>query len=103
MGKRYGKLVRDRIPKIIEAEGGTAVTHVADAGEYAEKLSLKLMEESEEFAMNPSMEELADVLEVVEALIEHHGYHRASLVALMREKRERRGGFEGRIILDEVP
>lgn len=102
MGKKYGKLVRDGVPASIEAKGRNPVTHVADDEEFGEKLRFKLMEESEEFAASPSMEELADVLEVIEALITHHGYDRTTLVAVMREKRERRGGFDGRIILDEV-
>lgn len=102
MGKKYGKLVRDGVPASIEAKGQNPVTHVANDDEFGEKLCFKLMEESEEFAANPSMEELGDVLEVIESLIAYHGYNRATLVAVMREKRDRCGGFDRRIILDEV-
>ncbi len=102
MIKRHNKLVRDRVPELIEAKGETVAWHVATVEEYDEKLRFKLLEESEEFASNPCVEELADVLEVVEALIAHYGYDKVKVLEIMRLKREERGGFEERIILDEV-
>jgi predicted house-cleaning noncanonical NTP pyrophosphatase (MazG superfamily) len=98
---KYGKLVRDRIPDIIRANGTEPVTHTAAPQEYTDKLCAKLDEEVAEFKEAYSPEELADVLEVIYALAEHAGMTREELEALRAGKAEKRGGFSERIILDE--
>jgi predicted house-cleaning noncanonical NTP pyrophosphatase (MazG superfamily) len=102
MMRRYDKLVRDRIPDIIRAEGKTAVVRTADAEEYGRRLVEKLREEVEEFARDLNAEELADVLEVVRALCLHHGFDPASVEALRAEKEAARGGFGAKLILEEA-
>lgn len=98
---RYNKLVRDKIPKIIKQKGGTVVVHVAKRKEYWEKLKEKLREEVAEFNAKPSTEELADILEVVDAIIEFKKLSRAELKKVKKDKRRERGGFKKRIILEE--
>ena len=98
----YGKLVRDRIPEIIESRGGTTQSHEASVEEYREALRAKLVEEVDEFLESGEMEELADVLEVIHALTALHGTPREQLQLIQTKKRDERGGFEKRIILDET-
>ena len=94
-----GKLVRDRIPEIIRADGREPVTYTADAEEYAARLRAKLQEEVTEFlASEDDPEELADILEVLYALAEHGGTSREQLESLRAAKAEKRGGFASRII-----
>jgi predicted house-cleaning noncanonical NTP pyrophosphatase (MazG superfamily) len=87
------KLVRDRIPEIMRREGrGPAVERIGGS-RLREALKEKLVEESIELRDSPGTEELVDVLEVVDALIEHYGLDRAALEAERARKRAERGGF----------
>jgi predicted house-cleaning noncanonical NTP pyrophosphatase (MazG superfamily) len=99
---KYDKLVRDRIPEIIRKRGGVPLTHTADDPEYGQKLKEKLREEVKEFLEKDTAEELADILEVIEALCAFRGIDREELERLRRQKAAERGGFRGRVILDEV-
>ena len=101
---KYDKLVRDRIPESILKKGSTPVTHIAvDDAEYWRKLKEKLQEEVAEFLAEMNLEEeLADVLEVIDAICVFKGIDRAALASVQTKKREERGGFGGRIILDET-
>lgn len=99
---KYNKLVRDKIPGIIRAKGERPVTHVADETEYFEKLRQKLREEVEEFLKSGKPEELADILEVVYALGTTAGVTRGALEQLREAKAGERGGFDGRIVLEET-
>ncbi len=99
---RYNKLVRDRLPEIIEKEGNTPVTHIADDEEYWQRLKEKLKEEVNEFLKESNEEELADILEVIYAIREFKKISKEKLELLRKEKAKRRGGFKNRIILEEV-
>jgi predicted house-cleaning noncanonical NTP pyrophosphatase (MazG superfamily) len=95
----YGKLVRDKIPEIIRAEGLEPVIYTADAREYASRLRDKLQEEVAEFiASDNDPEELADILEVLYVLAEHAETSREQLEKLRAAKADKRGGFMKRII-----
>jgi predicted house-cleaning noncanonical NTP pyrophosphatase (MazG superfamily) len=102
MGEEYDKLVRDEIPEIIEANDETPVTHIADETEYERRLLDKLDEEVAEYSEEQSVEELADVLEVIHALREHHGITREELAQIKEEKASERGRFDDRIVLERV-
>ena len=97
----YHKLVRDKIPEYIRAKGGLPIFHVASEGEYWAKLVEKLKEETSEFAADPSLEELADVLEVVDAVLAHQPFIHTELLKIRKKKAEERGIFKDYIILDE--
>lgn len=99
---KYGKLVRDRIPEIIRQQGGVPITHRADDAEYEQKLKEKLQEEVEEFLGKGTVEELADILEVIEAFCTFQGIDRGELEQLRRQKASERGSFQRRVILDEI-
>lgn len=101
-GHRYNKLVRDRIPEIVEQNGEHAEIHIADHDEYTESLRDKLREEVEEFLRDNDESELADVLEVVRALSAAKGISFEELERIRKSKREERGGFDNRVILEET-
>ncbi|MBY6275846.1 nucleoside triphosphate pyrophosphohydrolase [Symbiobacterium thermophilum] len=98
----YHKLVRDRIPEIIEASGRTCVVRVLDDQAYLDSLHRKLEEELQEYLTTHSLEELADLLEVAYAIAEFRGVRPEQLEQVRREKREARGGFRRRLFLLQV-
>jgi predicted house-cleaning noncanonical NTP pyrophosphatase (MazG superfamily) len=102
MAREYDKLVRNRIPEVIEEDGETPVVHVADGEEYERRLREKLDEEVAEYQENGRVEELADVLEVVHALREREGLSAAELADIRAEKADERGRFADGIVLEEV-
>ena len=94
---KQGKLVRDHIPEIILATGKKPITRVLEQEEYLEELDRKLNEEIAEYQADKSIEEMADVLEVLFAICEARGYSVEELMEVRNAKREKRGGFEKRI------
>lgn len=94
----YNKLVRDKIPEIIERGGETPNIRTLDEAEYVRLLHAKLDEEVDEFHRDRNIEELADILEVVYALADSIGC-REELRETYRKKHEARGGFADRIFL----
>ena len=98
------KLVRDRIPVILEARGVTVVTRVLEPDEFGHALREKLLEEAEEAATATNDDlplELADCLEVLRALAEEIGVTWASVERAATAKREERGGFAKRLWLED--
>ena len=95
----FNKLVRDRIPAIIEAGGERPVTRILNDEEYLRCLEQKLDEETAEYHEGKNLEELADILEVVYALAEGLGYSKEELLAVYEKKHEARGGFADRVFL----
>jgi predicted house-cleaning noncanonical NTP pyrophosphatase (MazG superfamily) len=98
---RYDKLVRDRIPEVIRERGGNPTTHVAGEAEYWLKLREKLSEEVAEFLAAENMEEMADILEVLDAIAAHKGFSHREVRAIKHDKAFERGRFTARIILEE--
>lgn len=95
----YNKLVRDKIPEIIEEGGGKAEIRILSDEEYRTFLEAKLDEEVGEYHRDKTPEELADILEVVYALATSIGCSREDLQAIYQKKHDSRGGFEKRILL----
>jgi len=93
----YNKLVRDKIPEILDKKGISYEQRIASEDEYKSELIRKIQEEVQEFAEEESIEELADILEVLEALKGIPGYEDVENIRI--KKREERGGFNERIIL----
>lgn len=98
----HNKLVRDQIPEIIEASGKTCVTEILSKEDYIRALDTKLSEELAEYQQSKSLEELADLLEVMDAVVKARGYTWEALTHVREEKRARRGGFDRKIFLKEV-
>lgn len=95
----HNKLVRDKIPEIIEAQGRKALTSVMSEEEYVVHLERKLDEEVGEYHESKEIEELADILEVVYALCEAQGCSIEDLMKTFEKKHNERGGFSKRIFL----
>lgn len=102
MKKTYNKLVRDRIPEIIKNNGQECVTEILSTEEYITALDVKLREEMEEYQRDKSIDELADLLEVVYSVAKARGWSVEELEEVRKNKSEKRGGFEKRIFLKEV-
>jgi len=98
---KYNKLVRDKIPEYIRGKGVTPATHIADEAEYWQKLKEKLLEEIGEFKKDESPEELADILEVLDAIADYKNFDKSEIEKIKAKKAEERGKFSDRIILDE--
>ena len=99
---KYNKLVRDRIPEIIEASGKKCLCSTLSDEEYLAMLDAKLNEELAEYQESKSMEELADLLEVIRAVAVARGSSIDEVEAIRQDKAEKRGGFEKKILLTEV-
>lgn len=100
--KKYNKLVRDRIPEIITENGGKPVTSILGDIEYKKMLDDKLLEEVNEYLKDDNLEEIADIYEVISAILEYKGVSFEDMQKIAIEKKNNRGGFYSRIFLKEV-
>lgn len=100
--KTYNKLVRDKIPQVIEAAGKKFDIKIADKEQHYKLLEDKLKEEVNEFLTDKNLEELADVMEVLIGLSNVMGYSEEDLFKKREEKKNERGGFDKGIILENV-
>jgi len=102
MTKIYNKLVRDKIPDIIASEGRTCEIEIMGDADYKQALRDKIVEEGEEIRKAGDEElvtEIADLYEVIDALIAVYGLSKEDILHRQAERRESRGGFEKRIKL----
>lgn len=95
----FNKLIRDKIPEIIESKGGKAQMRVLTDEEYPLYLEAKLDEEVGEYHRDHTPEELADILEVVYALADSIGCSKEELLEIYQRKHDARGGFEKKLLL----
>jgi len=98
----YNKLVRDKIPEIIEASGKICETEILSDEEYLKMLDMKLDEELAEYHQEQNIEELADLLEVLYATTKAKGYSIEELDHVRVEKQKARGGFDKKVLLKSV-
>lgn len=102
----YNKLVRDKIPQIIEKTGKSFKTTILSDKEFITELKKKSFEELEEYSRatkkEEALEELADVMEVLYALVTVHGSTIEEIETIRQQKAEKRGGFQEKIFLIEV-
>lgn len=99
---KYDKLVRDKIPQVLEAKGIKSVTRTVTDEEFFERLLIKLREEVEEFVKDVNEEELADIIEVLNAIIETKGFTNESIEEIRLKKLKEKGGFNSKIILEQT-
>lgn len=100
--KIYNKLVRDKIPQIIQNDGKKYWSRILSDEEHLEELLKKLGEELEELKEARSIEELADVKEIVHALADALGVSQEELEKVRIDKAKKRGGFRDKIFLEKV-
>lgn len=98
----HDKLVRDKIPNIIENNNKHSKTYIADQEEYKVRLLAKLVEEAKELQEDPCIEELADIMEVIESIKLSFNFSDQSIRSTKDAKKEARGGFKDKIILEYV-
>ncbi|MBR5677117.1 MAG: nucleoside triphosphate pyrophosphohydrolase [Paludibacteraceae bacterium] len=98
----YHKLVRDKIPEIIEAKGKTCKVRTLSDDEYLKMIDAKLDEELAEYHEDQNIEELADLMEVIYAAAKARGYSVEELEKVRAQKAEKRGAFEKKLLLEEV-
>lgn len=102
MTKIYNKLIRDKIPEIIAHEGKTCEIEALNDADYKQALRDKIIEEGEEVRTASDDElatEIADLYEVIDALIAVYGLSKSDIIHKQHERRESRGGFEKRLKL----
>lgn len=99
---KYDKLIRDRIPEIIEKSGKKAVIEVLDEAQFEKYLNAKLAEEVDEYFCDKSIEELADVVEVIYAIVRNKGVALEEFEQMRQAKVDQRGAFEKKLLLKEV-
>lgn len=100
--KVYNKLVRDKIPEVIEQDGKKCTVRVLDDEEYLKALDAKLDEELAEYHKDQNIEELADLLEVLYAAAEARGFTKDELEAVRVRKAAKRGKFKEKLFLESV-
>jgi len=99
---KYNKLVRDKIPAIIEKSGKKAIIEVLDNKAYKKYLDIKLGEELQEYLTADSVDELADLVEVVYAILKYKGIDIKDFETIRNRKAEERGIFDKKLLLKEV-
>lgn len=105
MERIYNKLVRDKIPSIIESKGETPVFKVLGEVDYKNELEKKLYEEYKEVIESNGTdraEELADMLEVIKALANLENKSLDDIIKIANDKSKKRGAFENKIYLEKV-
>lgn len=98
----YNKLVRDNIPEIIKNKGETPCVSVLDDKNFNKQLRKKLKEEVREYLMDEDIEELADIIEVIEALAIHKGSSLEKVFEIKENKAKKNGKFEKKLFLKKV-
>ncbi len=98
----YNKLIRDNNVKIMQDKGCRVTYEILDDKRYGEELDKKLKEEVEEYLDDYSIEEMADVMEVIYAILKYRGVSMEEVEKIRKQKRDRKGAFEKKIFLKDV-
>lgn len=99
---KYNKLVRDKIPEKIRRNGENPVVRVLNNKEYKEQLDIKLKEELEEYYKDDNVDELADLIEVVYAILDFKEVSLEEFEEIRTNKNDKRGRFTKRFFLEDV-
>ncbi len=101
--KIYNKLVRDKIPEIIAQDKGKAcITRILNDDEYSDSLNIKLREELKEYLESGEVEELADLEEVLRAILDVKKVSYDEFEKIRKSKADKRGAFRKKIFLESV-
>jgi predicted house-cleaning noncanonical NTP pyrophosphatase (MazG superfamily) len=98
---RVEKLIRDRLPRIMREQGLVVFDRRMDDAEFEAALRAKLVEEAAEahaaVSTDELIDELADIAEVLRALMALRGITPEAVESARLTKREARGGFDDRV------
>jgi len=100
--KIYNKLVRDKIPEIINKDNGKAITKILNDEEYLNELNKKLKEEVSEYFEDNNIEELADIVEVIYGILNAKNIELEEFENIRQSKVNKRGAFQEKIFLEKV-
>ena len=100
--KTYNKLVRDKIAQIIASNNEHPTTRVLNDEEYLKELNIKIQEELKEYLESGDVEELADLEEVLRAILKVKGVTYEQFEEIRNKKVEKRGAFDDKIFLEYV-
>ena len=100
--KVYNKLVRDKIPEIINSDNRKAITRILNNEDYLDELNKKLQEEVKEYLEDNNVEELADIVEVVYGILNAKNITINQFENIRKGKVEKRGSFQEKIFLEKV-
>lgn len=100
--KIHNKLVRDKIPSIIEQDNRKPIIKILSEEEYIKELNIKIQEEMKEYLEDNSVEELADLVEVIYGILEFKKVSLEEFENIRLKKVEKRGAFKKRIFLEKV-
>lgn len=95
----YNKLIRDKIPEIIESSGKTCEVRMLSNDQYLDELNKKLQEELQEYYESGDVEELADLSEIILAIAKLKGVEEKEFESIRIKKAEKRGRFEKKLFL----
>ena len=96
----FNKVVRDLVPDVILARGEKVIASRLEGELLIKALREKLVEEA--YDLEAIVSELADVKEVVDALIEHLKVPKKRIATAQSQKRTTRGGFSKGLVLVET-
>lgn len=100
--KTFNKLIRDKIPEIIEEAGNNYEMEVLDDEDYFKALNKKLQEELDEYKASKEIMELADLVEIIYAILDYKNISRDEFEKMRKEKQKERGGFEKKLFLKKA-
>lgn len=100
--RSYNKLVRDKIPSIIMENGESPITYVLNDDEYFKELNIKIKEEVNEYLESFDVEELADIEEVIRAILDYKNISYDEFEEIRMNKVNKRGAFKEKIFLERV-
>lgn len=98
----YNKLIRDKNVEVMEKKGCKVTYEILDDKRYREELDKKLKEEVNEYLEAYDIEEMADVMEVIYAMLEYTGVTMEEVEKVRLEKQNKKGGFKNKIYLKDV-
>ncbi len=100
--QKINKLVRDNIPKIIQEKGNKCTTKILSDDEYISALNTKLVEEVNEYLSSSDVMELADIAEVVHAILDFKNVSCEQFKKIKAQKCQQNGAFKNRIFLESI-
>ena len=98
----YNKLIRDNNVKLMEDKGCKVTYEILDDKRYGQELDKKLQEEVSEYLADYSVEEMADVMEVIYAMLDFRGITMEEVEKVRLNKRNLKGEFKNKIFLKDV-
>ena len=90
----YKKAIRDKIPDIIKDSGYSCNIEKLSDTDFLKEMEKKLDEELAEYKENGSVEELADMIEVIMRISELQGCSMNDFEKIRRNKAKKRGTFK---------